>query len=44
MYIPSKTSRELLCNKKFLKAEKKINTKGGFHCICERVILIDSVY
>ena len=30
-------------NKKYLKAEK-INTKEGFHRICKRVILIDSVY
>ena len=39
-----KKNKEYIYNKKFLKAEKKINTKEGFHCICKRVILIDSVY
>ena len=31
-------------NKKYVKAEKKIKTKKGYHCICKRVLLIDSVY
>ena len=36
--LPKKYSRELIYNKKYLKAEKKI------HCICKRVLLIDSVH
>ena len=39
-----KINRELVYNKKYLKLEKKINTKEGFNCICKQVILIDSVY
>ena len=35
--------REPICNKKYLKAEKN-HYKKGFHCICKRLILIDSVY
>ena len=43
--IKKKIIGELIYNEKFLKAEKKINTKEeGFHCISKRVILIDSVY
>ena len=35
--------REPICNKKYLKAEKN-HYKNGFHCICKRLILINSVY
>ena len=42
--LSKRINRELIYNKKYLKAEKKINTKEGFHRICKRVILIDSVY
>ena len=43
-YYQKKINRELVQNKKFLKAEKKMNTKESFHCILKPVILIDSVY
>ena len=39
-----KVNRELVHKKKYLKAEKKINTNKGFHCISKPVILIDSVF
>ena len=42
--LPKQNLIENLYKKKYLKAEKKINTKEGFHCACARVILIDLVY
>ena len=42
--LSKKINRELIYNTKCLKAEKKVNTKEGFHRICKRVILIDTVY
>ena len=47
--IIKKINSELICNKKYLKAEKKsynekINTKECSQCIYLSVILVDSVY
>ena len=42
--VKKKVNRELVHNKKYLKAEKKINTNKGFHCISKPVILIDLVF
>ena len=39
-----KNNSELVCNKKYLKAEKNINTKEILQCFYIPVILIDSVY
>ena len=40
--LSEKFNRELIFNKKYLNAEKKVNTKEDFYCICKRVILIGS--
>ena len=42
--IKRKFNCELVYNKKYIKAENKINTKESFQCIYIPVILIDSVY
>ena len=42
--IKSKFNSELIYSKKYLKAEKKINTKGGFQFLYATIILIDSIY
>ena len=42
--IKTTSTRELVYNKKYLKADKKKkNIKEGFHCICKRVILIQFI-
>ena len=42
--IKNKFNSELIYSKKYLKAEKKITTKGGVQCLYSPVILIDSIY
>ena len=42
--IKNKFNSKLIYNKKYLKAEKEINAKGGFQCLCAPTILIDSIY
>ena len=39
--IKNKFNSELTYSKKYLKAEKRINTKGGFQCLYAPIILID---
>ena len=42
--IKNKFNSEFMYNKKYLKAERKFNTKESFQCFYMLVILIDSVY
>ena len=42
--IIKKINSELIYNKKYLKAEKRFNTKESFQCFYIPVILFDSVY
>ena len=42
--IINKFNRDLIYSKKYLKAEKIINTKGNFQYLCAPIILIDSIY
>ena len=42
--IKSRSNREVIYNKKYLKFEKKIKTKKNFQCFYTLVLLIDSVY
>ena len=42
--IEKEFNSELVYNKKYLKAEKKINAKKDFLHICTKEIFIDSVY
>ena len=42
--IKNKFNRKLIYSKRYLKAEKKVNTKGGSQCFYAPVILIDSIY
>ena len=42
--IKNKFNSKLIYSKKYLKAEKKINAKGGFQCLHTPVMLIDSIY
>ena len=42
--IRNKTNSILIYNKRYLNAEKKKNTKGGFQCLYGPMILIDSIY
>ena len=44
MTIWEKVNSGLIYNKKYLKAEKRFNTKEGSQCIYISVILIASVY
>ena len=43
-YIIKKNNSELICHKKYLKAEKRFNTKDSIQCFYVPVILFDSVY
>ena len=43
-YHQNKFNSELIYSTKNLKAGKKINTKGGFHCKYTPIALIDSIY
>ena len=42
--IKRKFNSELICNKKYLKAEKRLNTKESFQCFYIPLTLSDSVY
>ena len=42
--IKQKFNSELIYNRKYLKAEKRFNTKERFQCFYIPVILFDSVY
>ena len=42
--IKKKFNRELIYNKKYLKTEKRFNTKESFQCFYMPVILFDSAY
>ena len=42
--IIKKINGELIYNKKYLKAEKRFNSKESFQCFYIPVILFDSVY
>ena len=42
--IIKKINSELIYNKKYLKAEKRFNTRESFQCFYIPVILLDSVY
>ena len=42
--IIEKTNSELIYNKKYLKVNKRFNTKENFQCFYIPVILFDSVY
>ena len=42
--IIKKINSEFICSKKYLKAEKRFNTKESFQCFYVAVILFDSVY
>ena len=42
--IIKKINSGLIINKKYLKAEKRSNTKDGFQCLYIPVILFDPVY
>ena len=39
--IKAKFDSELIYNKKYLKTEKRLNTKGSFQCFYMPVILLD---
>ena len=41
--IIKKTNSELICNEKYLKTEKRFNTKESFQCFYTLVILFDAV-
>ena len=43
-HIIKKINSELIYNKKYLKAEKRFNTRESFQCFYIPVILLDSVY
>ena len=42
--VIKKINSELIYNKKYLKAEKRFNTRESFQCFYIPVILLDSVY
>ena len=42
--IMSKINSELIYNKKYLKTEKRLNTKESFKCLHIRVIFFDSYF
>ena len=39
--IKNKFNSQLIYSKKYLKAEKEVNTKGGFQCLYMPVVLIE---
>ena len=39
--IKNKFNSQLIYSKKYLKAEKEVNTKAGFQCLYMPVVLID---